>query len=40
LTSVLRSNFKNVGNGAKKIEKREFVVQDDATKVDIDLTSA
>jgi hypothetical protein len=40
LTSVLRSNFKNVGTAAKKIERGEFVIQDAATKMDIDLTSA
>jgi hypothetical protein len=40
LTSVLRANFKNVGSGAKKIEKGEFAIQDAATKMDIDLTSA
>lgn len=40
LTSVLRANFKNVGPGAKKIEKGEFAIQDAATKMDIDLTSA
>jgi hypothetical protein len=40
LRSVLRSNFKNVGSGAKKIDKGEFAIQDSATKMDIDLTSA
>ena len=39
LTSVLRSNFKNVGRGAKKIEKGEFVIQDAATNRDVDLAS-
>jgi hypothetical protein len=38
LTAVLRSNFKNVGRAAMKIEKGEFVIQDAATKRDIDLT--
>jgi hypothetical protein len=37
---VLRANFKNVGPGAKKIEKGEFAVQDAATKKDINLKSA
>jgi hypothetical protein len=40
LTSVLRANFKNVGPGAKKIEKGEFAIQDAATKKDINLESA
>jgi hypothetical protein len=40
LTAVLRSNFRNVGRGrgAKKIERGEFVIQDAATKLDVDLT--
>ncbi|KAH7348566.1 hypothetical protein BKA65DRAFT_500844 [Rhexocercosporidium sp. MPI-PUGE-AT-0058] len=38
LTSVLRSNFKSIGPGARKIEKGEFVIQDSSTKIDVDLT--
>lgn len=37
LTAVLRSNFRNIGPGAKKIERGEFVIHDAATKSDIDL---
>jgi len=40
LTSVLESNFKKIGSGARKIEDGEFVIHDEATKMDIDLTSA
>jgi hypothetical protein len=36
--SVLRSNFKNIGPGAKKIERGEFAIQDSLTKRDVDLT--
>jgi len=38
LTAVLRSNFRNVGPGARKIERGEFVIQDAVTKLDVDLT--
>jgi hypothetical protein len=38
LAAVLRSNFRNVGCGAKKIERGEFAIQDSATKLDVDLT--
>jgi hypothetical protein len=38
LRAVLRSNFRNVGRGAKKIERGEFVIHDAATKLDVDLT--
>jgi hypothetical protein len=38
LTAVLRSNFRNVGRGAKKIERGEFAIQDATTKLDVDLT--
>ncbi|KAL2064339.1 hypothetical protein VTL71DRAFT_4833 [Oculimacula yallundae] len=37
LTSVLRSNFKDIGPGAKEIEKGEFVIQDSQSKMDVDL---
>jgi hypothetical protein len=35
--SVLRVNFRESGDGAEKIDKGEFVMQDLATKRDIDL---
>ncbi|PVH82416.1 hypothetical protein DL98DRAFT_530181 [Cadophora sp. DSE1049] len=37
LTSVLRSNFKNVGPGAENIERGEFAIQDSVTNIDLDL---
>jgi hypothetical protein len=37
LLSVLRINFKKHGNGAEKIDKGEFAIQDIATRRDIDL---
>jgi hypothetical protein len=37
LVSVLRINFREYGDGAEKIDKGEFVIQDLATKRDIDL---
>jgi hypothetical protein len=40
LTSVLQSNFKRIGSGARKIEDGEFVIHHEATKIDIDLTSS
>jgi len=36
-TAVLRSNFRNIGCAAKKIEMGEFVIQDATTKSDVDL---
>lgn len=38
MTAVLQSNFRNIGRAAKKIERGEFVIQDAATKLDVDLT--
>jgi hypothetical protein len=37
LVSILRINFREHGDGAEKIDKGEFVIQDLATKEDIDL---
>jgi hypothetical protein len=37
LVSVLRINFREYGDSAEKIDKGEFVIQDLATKRDIDL---
>jgi len=37
LISVLKINFQKHGNGAQKIDRKEFVVQDTATKRDINL---
>ncbi|KAG4442391.1 hypothetical protein IFR05_002093 [Cadophora sp. M221] len=31
-------HLENIGHGAKKIEKGEFVIQDSSTKIDVDLT--
>lgn len=39
LTAVLKINFKKIGSTADKIERGEFVIQDTATKRDIDLSS-
>jgi Fungal N-terminal domain of STAND proteins len=39
LTSVLRSNFKNIGSGADKIDRGEFAIQDSIKRRDIDLTA-
>jgi len=40
LRSVLQFNFKNIGSGATKIENGEFAIQDSASKMDVDLSSA
>jgi hypothetical protein len=40
LTNVLRSNFKNIGSGANKIDRGEFAIQDSIKRRDIDLTAA
>lgn len=40
LKSVLYYNFKNIGRGATKIENGEFAIQDSATQMDVDLSSA
>ncbi|KAL2066145.1 hypothetical protein VTL71DRAFT_2216 [Oculimacula yallundae] len=37
LTSVLRSNLKNIGSGARKIDKGEFAIKDLATDRDVNL---
>lgn len=37
LVAVLKVNFMKHGNGAKKIERREFAIEDSVTKRDIDL---
>lgn len=39
-TNVLRSNFKNIGPGADKIDRGEFAIQDSIKRRDIDLTAA
>ena len=39
LVAVLRVNFKKHGNGAEKIERGEFAIQDYATKRDINLNT-
>lgn len=39
LKSGLYCNFKNVGSGASKIERREFAIEDAATLKDVDLSS-
>jgi hypothetical protein len=38
LTAVLRCNLSNFGRASQKIDRGEFVIQDAATKRDIDLT--
>jgi hypothetical protein len=40
LTAVLQNNFKDIGSGARKIERGEFAIQDSVSKRDIDLDSA
>jgi len=37
LVSVVRANFRDIGPGARKIERGEFVIQDSASKIDVDL---
>ncbi len=37
--AVLKVNFKNHGNGAEKIEKGEFAIEDTITRRDIDLSA-
>ena len=37
--AVLKVNFKKHGNGAEKVEKGEFVIEDEVTGRDIDLTA-
>jgi hypothetical protein len=39
-TNVLRSNFKNIGSGADKIDRGEFAIQDSFKGRDIDLAAA
>ncbi|KAF7505449.1 hypothetical protein GJ744_000776 [Endocarpon pusillum] len=36
--SVLKANFRNIGDAAEKIDRGEFVIQDSALKMDMDLS--